>query len=91
MTDETKRKLIRFLNSADRVSAKSLPARGWNQKTVTRDEPAWREQAEDELARMSGKELDRELTRQLLYTLPIALFLLAVLFFAGWIIAFSAA
>ena len=86
MSDDSKRKILRFLNGFDRVSAKSLPAKGWNRNTVTRDESAWRRQAEDELDRMSGSDLDRELLRQLLYTLPVALFLLAVVGFALWVI-----
>ena len=86
MKDASKRRLIRFMNGFDRTSAKSLPAKGWNQKTITRDEPAWQEQANDELDRMSGQELRRELLRQILYTLPVALFLLAVIVFAVWIV-----
>lgn len=89
MKDESKRRLVRLLNGFDRTSAKALPAKGWNQKTVTRDEPAWREEAEDELAHMSGKDLSRELRRQILYTLPVALFLLVIRAFAVVIIARS--
>lgn len=80
MNDDTKRKIIRFLNSFDRVSSKATPNKGWNAKTVTRDEPAWRREASDELDHMSGQELDRELRRQLAYTVPVALFLGLVLY-----------
>lgn len=86
MKDTAKRKLIRFLNGFDRTSAKALPAKGWNAKTVSRDEAAWRREAKDELDRLSGKALSRELMRQILYTLPVALFLLAVLAAAVWVI-----
>lgn len=84
MSDAAKRKIIRFLNGFDRVSAKAAPNKGWNARTVTRDEPAWRRETEDELDRMSGKDLTRELLRQLIYTLPVALFLVAVVALAVW-------
>ena len=85
MSDNAKRRIIRFLNSFDRVSAKSLPAKGWNANTITRDESAWRREAQDELERMNGKELNRELRQQILYSLPSALFLLLLLAAIVWI------
>lgn len=39
---------------------------------------------EDEISRMTGKALDRELRRQLLYTLPVVLFLLFLLAVLIW-------
>lgn len=80
MKDETKRKLIRFLNAFDRLHAKRSRNKGWNPSTLMYDEY----DEAGELDRMSGKELSRELLRQILYTLPVALFLLFLLAAVVW-------
>lgn len=86
MKDESKRWLIRFLNKADSYQAKALPGKGWDDETNTRDEGAWRRQADDDLSALSGKDLNRELRRQILVSLPIALFLLAMIAALIWIL-----
>ncbi len=90
MTDEAKRKLIRVLSRFDRASSRQ--ARGGSGTGAAGRMDDWAEyeshqgDIEDELSRLSGKELDRELRRQILFTLPVALFILIVLAAVIWAI-----
>lgn len=89
MKDQTKRKLIRFFDRTDHVSGKAARYKGWSPKLGPYDESGQKRYYDAELDRLSGRELDRELLRQLLYTLPVALFLLLILVAAVLVIVRS--
>lgn len=76
MSDEYKRKLIRILSKADHLQSKSSRGgAGWRPTNLVYDDPDYK----DELACLSGKELDHELLRQIIYTILWLLMLLVVL------------
>lgn len=80
MKDETKRKLIHFLNRFDSLTGRSRRTKGWNSTKLMYDK------YDDavELREMTGKELNRELRTQLLLALPIFLFYILVIGAAIW-------
>lgn len=80
MKDAAKRKLIRFLNGYDRLMSKGSRNQGWNPTNVMYDERKQKKIISDELDELTGKDLNHELWRQLIYTLPVVLYLL---FFIG--------
>ena len=76
MSDEYKRNLIRILSKADHLQSKSSRGgAGWRPTDLVYDDPDYK----DELSRLSGKELDHELRRQIIYTIPWLLMFLVVL------------
>ena len=76
MTDDRKRKLIRVLSNADHLQSKSSRGgAGWRPTSLVYDDPDYKE----ELSRLSGKELDHELRRQIIYTIAWLLMMLVVL------------
>lgn len=76
MTDEDKKKLIRTLSKADHLQSKSSRGgAGWRPTNLVYDDPDYK----DELSRLSGEELNHELRRQILYTIPWLLMMLVVL------------
>ena len=87
MKDETKRKIIRLLGGTDRLMSKGNRNQGWNDTSVMYDEKKQKEAIGEELDGLSGEELDRELRRQILVTLPTALFFLALAVLVVWFLA----
>ena len=71
MKDGTKRRIIHLLNRFDVLTGKSKRGRGWNPTNLMYD----KHDDADELGNMTGKALDRELRRQVLFALPVLLFL----------------
>ena len=78
MTDEQKRRLIRSLSKADLLQSKSSRGgTGWRPTELVYDNP----DPADELAKLTGRELNRELKRQILSTIPVLLILIVCLGF----------
>ncbi len=83
MTDDSKKKLIRILSKADHLQSKSSRGGvGWRPTNLVYDEP----DPADELSRLTGEDLDRELRRQILYTIPWLLELLLILGLAVFVL-----
>ncbi len=75
MTDEKKRAIIRALSKFDHLQSKSSRGgEGWRPTDLVYDDP----KPEDTLETMTGDELSRELRRQLLATIPVALLIIIV-------------
>lgn len=84
MTDDSKKKPIRILSKADHLQSKSSRGGvGWRPTNLVCDEP----DPTDELSRLTGEDLDRELRRQILYTIPWLLELLFILGLAVFALA----
>ena len=82
MKDETKRKIIHFLNRFDALTGKPIRTRGWNPTNLMYD----KYDDEDELRELTGKALNRELRTQLLLALPIFLFYILVIGAGIWLL-----
>ena len=88
MKDETKRKIIHFLNRFDSPTGKPIRTSGWGSKNrCIWFAPTYnKHDDEGELRELTGKELNRELRTQILFTLPIFLFYVFLVFVFVWLL-----